>query len=211
MPALSAATLRHVWMSASALSNNCVPAAPERGTGISLIFSILLLVISVRQTLLDLSPRPGHDYVGSAIFGLHMPVWSVFIAVALLLGFAVRLALFGGPRSASENDGLDNSPVGSGAHRLCRLHLRDQFHFRRRAMRDGRMPHFRLPTAATNSGLNGAVAIYGEPISPLSPCWYKTGDAIHVFQSGSIRNNTNVAIVRRAELHGQRNVSNQRQ
>ena len=62
------------------------------------------------------------------------------------------------------------------------------------------MPHFRLPPAATNSGLNGAVAIYGEPISPLSPCWYKTGDAIHVFQSGSIRNNTDVAIVRRAEL-----------
>ena len=84
----------------------------ERGTGIGLIFSILLLVISVRQTLLDLVPRPGHDYVGSAIFGIHMPVWSVFIAVALLLGFAVRLALFGGPRSASEND-------GSTIHRLA--------------------------------------------------------------------------------------------
>jgi disulfide bond formation protein DsbB len=80
----------------------------ERGTGISLIFAILLLVISVRQTLLDLFPRPGHDYVGSAIFGIHMPVWSVFIAVALLLGFAVRLALFGGPRSAPEAEG---SPI----------------------------------------------------------------------------------------------------
>jgi len=77
----------------------------EHGTGIGLIFSILLLVISARQTLLDLSPRPGHDYVGSAIFGIHMPVWSVFIAVALLLGFAVRLALFGGPRSAPEKNG----------------------------------------------------------------------------------------------------------
>ena len=68
----------------------------ERGTGISLIFSILLLVVSVRQTLLDLFPRAGHEYIGSAIFGIHMPVWCVFIAVALLLGFAVRLALFGG-------------------------------------------------------------------------------------------------------------------
>ncbi len=38
----------------------------ERGTGIALIFAVLLLVISVRQTLLDLFPRPGHDYVGSA-------------------------------------------------------------------------------------------------------------------------------------------------
>jgi disulfide bond formation protein DsbB len=77
----------------------------ERGAGLGLIFAILLLVISVRQTLLDLFPRPGHDYVGSAIFGVHMPVWSVFIAVALLLGFAVRLALFGGPRYAPEKDG----------------------------------------------------------------------------------------------------------
>ncbi len=70
----------------------------ERGTGIALIFAVLLLVISVRQTLLDLFPRPGHDYVGNAIFGVHLPVWSVIIAVALLLGFAVRLALFGGAR-----------------------------------------------------------------------------------------------------------------
>jgi disulfide bond formation protein DsbB len=77
----------------------------QRGSGISLIFTTLLLVISVRQTLLDLFPRPGHEYVGSAIFGIHMPVWSVFIAVALLLGFAIRLALFGGPHSALETEG----------------------------------------------------------------------------------------------------------
>jgi disulfide bond formation protein DsbB len=72
----------------------------ESGTGISLIFSILLLVISARQTLLDIVPRPGHEYVGSAIFGIHMPVWSIFIALALLIGLAVRLTLFGGLRSA---------------------------------------------------------------------------------------------------------------
>src|SRR6516164_8653632 len=45
-------------------------------------------------------PRPGHEYVGSAIFGIHMPVWSIFIALALLIGLAVRLTLFGGLRSA---------------------------------------------------------------------------------------------------------------
>ena len=84
----------------------------ERGTGIGLIFSILLLVISVRQTLLDLFPRPGHEYIGSAIFGIHMPVWSVFIAIALLFGFAVRLALFGGARCAPE---ADSAPM----HRLA--------------------------------------------------------------------------------------------
>src|SRR5277367_3759383 len=76
----------------------------ERGTGIALIFAVLLLVISVRQTLLDLFPRPGHDYVGNAIFGVHLPVWSVIIAVALLLGFAVRLALFGGVHGAADTE-----------------------------------------------------------------------------------------------------------
>jgi disulfide bond formation protein DsbB len=70
----------------------------ERGTGIALIFAVLLLVISVRQTLLDLFPRPGHEYIGSAVLGIHLPVWSVIIAVALLLGFAIRLALSGGAR-----------------------------------------------------------------------------------------------------------------
>jgi disulfide bond formation protein DsbB len=73
----------------------------ERGAGIGAIFAVLLLVISVRQTLLDLSPRPGHAYFGSAVFGIHMPVWSVLISVALLAGFAVRLAVFGAPRSSA--------------------------------------------------------------------------------------------------------------
>src|SRR5262249_44826366 len=71
----------------------------ERGAGIGMVFALLLLVIAVRQTLLDIVPRPGHEYVGSAVLGLHMPVWSVVIAVALLLGFAVRYVLFGAPRA----------------------------------------------------------------------------------------------------------------
>jgi disulfide bond formation protein DsbB len=80
----------------------------ERGAGIGAIFAVLLLVISVRQTLLDLFPRPGHAYVGSAVFGIHMPGWSVLIAVALLLGFAARLVLFGAPRAMLDK----SSPVG---------------------------------------------------------------------------------------------------
>jgi disulfide bond formation protein DsbB len=87
----------------------------ERGTGITLIFAILLLVISVRQTLLDLFPRPDHEYIGSAVLGVHMPVWSVLIAVALLLGFAIRFALFGAPRSAPEPG---SSPIARVAHWL---------------------------------------------------------------------------------------------
>lgn len=77
----------------------------DRGCGLSLIFTILLLVISVRQTLLDLFPRPGHEYIGSAIFGIHMPVWSVIIAMALLLGFAAKLAVLGGPHAAPATEG----------------------------------------------------------------------------------------------------------
>ena len=67
-----------------------------RNTGCSLLFAMLLLVVSVRQTLLDIYPRPGHAYIGSAILGIHMPVWSISIAVALLTAYALKLALLGG-------------------------------------------------------------------------------------------------------------------
>lgn len=68
----------------------------DRNTGLSLIFAVLLLVIAMRQTLLDIYPRPGHAYIGSAILGLHMPVWSVLIAAATLAAFALKLAVLGG-------------------------------------------------------------------------------------------------------------------
>jgi len=69
--------------------------ASARHTGVSLLFALLLLIVSVRQTLLDIYPRPGHSYIGSAVFGLHMPVWSVLIALAILLAFAIKLTLLG--------------------------------------------------------------------------------------------------------------------
>ena len=67
----------------------------DRNLGYSLLFSVFLLVVAVRQTLLDIYPRPGHEYVGSAVFGLHMPVWSIVIAVALITGFAIKLCVIG--------------------------------------------------------------------------------------------------------------------
>lgn len=70
----------------------------ERGGGIALLFALLLLVIAARQTLLDIVPRLGHAYIGTAVFGVHMPVWSVVIGVSLLLALALRLTLFGAPR-----------------------------------------------------------------------------------------------------------------
>jgi disulfide bond formation protein DsbB len=67
--------------------------ASARNDGFCMLFALLLLIISVRQTLLDIFPRPGHDYVGSAVLGLHMPVWSVVIATAILVAFAIKLAV----------------------------------------------------------------------------------------------------------------------
>jgi disulfide bond formation protein DsbB len=67
-----------------------------RNTGISLVFALLLLIVASRQTLLDIYPRPGHEYIGSAVFGLHMPVWSIVIALVILAAYAVKMAVVGG-------------------------------------------------------------------------------------------------------------------
>lgn len=69
-----------------------------QNAGFSLLFAILLLIVAVRQTLLDIYPRPGHDYIGSAVFGLHMPVWSIVIALCVLTAYAIKLAAVGGDR-----------------------------------------------------------------------------------------------------------------
>ncbi len=73
-----------------------------QNTGFSLLFTILLLVVAVRQTLLDIYPRPGHDYIGSAVLGLHMPVWSIIIALCLLTAYAAKLAVLGGDEYLEE-------------------------------------------------------------------------------------------------------------
>lgn len=64
--------------------------------GFSLLSAIFLLVVSVRQTLLDIYPRPGHEYIGSAVFGIHLPVWSIIIALMILIAFALKMAVVGG-------------------------------------------------------------------------------------------------------------------
>lgn len=69
-----------------------------RHSGLSLLFAVLLLVIAARQTLLDIYPRPGHSYVGTAVLGLHMPVWSVLIALATLLAYPLKLIVLGDDR-----------------------------------------------------------------------------------------------------------------
>jgi disulfide bond formation protein DsbB len=73
-----------------------------QNTGYSLLFAIFLLIVSVRQTLLDIYPRPGHEYIGSAIFGVHMPVWSIIIALMILIAYAIKLAVLGGDEYLNE-------------------------------------------------------------------------------------------------------------
>ena len=68
----------------------------DRNTGWSLLFALFLLIVSVRQTLINIYPREGHAYVGSAVFGIHMPVWCVLIATAILIAFGLKLTLLGG-------------------------------------------------------------------------------------------------------------------
>jgi disulfide bond formation protein DsbB len=67
----------------------------DRNLGYSLLFSVFLLIVAVRQTLLDIYPRPGHAYIGTAVLGLHMPVWSIVIATALITAFALKLCAIG--------------------------------------------------------------------------------------------------------------------
>lgn len=66
-----------------------------RYEGLTLLAIVLLLIISTRQTLLDIYPRPGHDYIGSAFLGLHMPVWSIVFSILLLLAYALRFCILG--------------------------------------------------------------------------------------------------------------------
>jgi len=75
----------------------------NRHTGMSIVFTIFLLIVSARQTLINIYPRPGHEYVGSAILGIHMPVWSVLIAVALLIAFALQLIIWGDRPALKQN------------------------------------------------------------------------------------------------------------
>jgi disulfide bond formation protein DsbB len=75
-----------------------------QNTGFSLLFAIFLLIVSVRQSLLDIYPRPGHEYIGSAIFGIHMPVWSIIIALAVLSAYALKLAVLGGDEHLRETE-----------------------------------------------------------------------------------------------------------
>lgn len=67
----------------------------DRNLGFAMLFALVLLIVAVPQTLLDIYPRPGHEYVGSAVLGLHMPVWSVVIATACIAAISLKLVILG--------------------------------------------------------------------------------------------------------------------
>ena len=125
-----------------------------QNTGFSLLFAIVLLVVSVRQSLLDIYPRPGHEYIGSAIFGIHMPVWSIIIALALLIAYAIKLAILGGDEYLREADGSRVSRNQEARIRTEHLHhsdLRGEPSLGDTAMRPRRVSYLQLQTAAVGS------------------------------------------------------------
>jgi disulfide bond formation protein DsbB len=85
-----------------------------RNDGVGMLFVLFLMILSVRQTLLDIYPRPGHSYIGSAVLGLHMPVWSVVIAMAILAVFAIKFAILG-------DEHLRDKPPPAPLGRLAKL------------------------------------------------------------------------------------------
>ena len=93
-----------------------------QNTGFSQLFAIFLLIVSVRQSLLDIYPRPGHKYIGSAVFGIHMPVWSIIIALCLLIAFAAKLAVLGGDQHLRDND-VKTFPMLDRAAKLLSLYV----------------------------------------------------------------------------------------
>lgn len=60
-------------------------------TACVLIFMIYLLVVSMRQSMNHIVEGQG-GWIGGAIFGLHLSVWSVLFALGMLLLFSFQLA-----------------------------------------------------------------------------------------------------------------------
>jgi disulfide bond formation protein DsbB len=120
----------------------------QRGAGVAMISAVLLLVISVRQTLLDIVPRPGHAYIGAAVFGLHM----AGMVRAHRDRAADRLRCSSGGSWRPELGGPSGIIHASAAeHRSWTLRgdtLRDQLHLRARSVRLWPMPHDGICVAA---------------------------------------------------------------
>ncbi len=98
-----------------------------RCIGLGIVSALFLLVVSARQTLLDICPLPGRSYVGTAVLGLHMPVWSVIVALAVIAVFSLQLAMLGdgGPREGAPSPLLARIAASAGLYviALCAINL----------------------------------------------------------------------------------------
>lgn len=74
------------------------------GYGMLLLYALVLELIGARQSLLDICPRPGHDWIGTAILGLHMPIWSFIFGLLFTLGIAINYLLFETENKATINN-----------------------------------------------------------------------------------------------------------
>ncbi len=98
-----------------------------RSIGLGLVAALALLVIAGRQVLIDICPLPGRSYVGSAVFGLHMPVWSVVVALATIAAFTLHLVVVGDSGSPGTRPGPRVAGIAGGASlyvvALCAVNL----------------------------------------------------------------------------------------
>ena len=77
-----------------------------RRVGVTLLMSWFLMLISGRQSALDIVSRPGHQWVGSALLNIHLPVWSFIIGFLFIFFYCVKLIVLG---QASEQLDLTDS------------------------------------------------------------------------------------------------------
>jgi disulfide bond formation protein DsbB len=98
-----------------------------RNLGVAVVSALVLLVVSVRQVLINIVARAGHAYPGSAVFGLHMPVWSVIIALAVLAALATTLTAFDSARLSAMQPspvlGWIGNAIGLYVIALCAINL----------------------------------------------------------------------------------------
>ena len=98
-----------------------------RNIGVALVSALMLLVVSVRQVLINIVARPGHAYPGSAVLGLHMPVWSVIIALAVLAALATTVTIFDSTSSTASRPspilGWFGNAIGFYVIALCGINL----------------------------------------------------------------------------------------
>ena len=64
-----------------------------RKSGFLILFTLYLLIISLRQSLLDIVQRFRHEWIGSTLWGIHLPVWSFIASLMIILSYSMKFIL----------------------------------------------------------------------------------------------------------------------